>query len=99
MTVAQAERYEQLRKVRSEEAHARGVQAYNIFNNDELVKIAALPQITAESIKSLKGISPSRLRAGIEPFIEFDARRVSQSQIAKINDETGGETDATDLPF
>lgn len=52
--------FSKLREWRKEASKASGLPAYAIFTDEELSKIAALKEITAAGIKSIKGIGDKK---------------------------------------
>ena len=80
----QKQRFEKYRQVRQLLARKNSIPAYLIFTNEELASLARLPVIDRESIRGVKDIAPSRLKAYIEHFY------------TESNAEEGGEPDAED---
>ena len=68
MSDEQKERYERMRRIRSELSIQRSVPAYVIFTNDELALLASEPVLNEETLKHIKGIAPSRLKDSASYF-------------------------------
>lgn len=74
-----------LKRIRREVAAKNSLPAYLVFTNEELVQLAKLPELNSESVKTVKGIAPKRMKDFVEYFYQ------------KENDgEEGGQPDAAD---
>ncbi len=67
------QRYERLRKIRSELSMQRSVPVYIIFTNDELALLANEPELNEDTVKRIKGIAPSRLKDSVQYFFDKPA--------------------------
>lgn len=84
LTDDERRRFEYFKQIRRQLATQNSIPAYLIFTNEELAILARLEELTAETVKQVKGIAPSRLNAYIENFyVVTDA-------------EEGGKSDAED---
>lgn len=64
------QRYEHLRKIRTQLSMQRSVPAYVIFTNDELVLLAHEPELNEDTVKRIRGIAPSRLKDNVRYFFD-----------------------------
>lgn len=53
-------RFSVLRKIRKEIANKENVSAFVVFTDAELAEMAKMPELTAEKIKTIKGIGKSK---------------------------------------
>jgi len=83
------QRYEVYRQVRSTLATKNAVPAYLIFTNEELATLAKLPELNETTIKEVKSIAPSRLKAYIEHF--YTATNAEESRKPDVPDSGAGE--------
>lgn len=60
-------RYKEIRKAISKE---ESVPAYAIFNDEELAAMARIPQLNAEEMRKIKGISDSKVEKYAKRFIQ-----------------------------
>jgi superfamily II DNA helicase RecQ len=70
-------RFSKLRQIRKEIAQNDGIPAYAVFTDEELAGIAKLEVLSAQSLKSIKGIGDKKVEKYALIFIE------------KMADETG----------
>ena len=68
LTEDERKRFEYFKQVRRRLATQNSIPAYLIFTKEELATLARIPELTADSVKGVKGIAPSRLKAYIEYF-------------------------------
>jgi superfamily II DNA helicase RecQ len=79
------QRYDEYRAIRRRLATERSIPAYVIFTNEELAQLARLPEpLNEDSVKSIKGIAPSRLKENIHFFF------------TQVTDEAGRASDGAD---
>ena len=62
------QRFEYFKKVRKDLATQKSIPAYLIFTNEELAILSKIPELSAETVKGIKGIAPSRLKDNVEHF-------------------------------
>ena len=80
LTEEEKGRFEYFKQVRRQLATENAIPAYLIFTNEELATLARVPELNAESVKGVKGIAPSRLKAYVEHFyVVTDAKEGGQS--------------------
>ncbi|MFT6321398.1 MAG: superfamily II DNA helicase RecQ [Granulosicoccus sp.] len=60
-----------LRIYRKEIAEKEGVPVYAVFTNAELAKIAELPELLPEQMKTIKGIGSNKLEKYGKPILEM----------------------------
>ncbi len=82
-------RYDQFKVIRRELAKDKAIPAYLIFTNEELAILAQLPALTEETIRSVKGVAPQRMKDNIAYFM------TAESNFEKHGEESG-ESDAQD---
>ena len=76
-------RYERFKQIRKQQATKNAIPAYLIFTNEELATLARVPVLNAETVKGVKGIAPSRLKAYVEHFYAVtDAETCGQPDAA-----------------
>lgn len=82
-------RFSVLRKIRTEMAKKEGVSAFVIFTNGELAEMAKMPELTAEKLKTIKGIGKSKIEKYAAPLLEAYQKHL-------IEHEKSGQPDTPD---
>ncbi|PIE84244.1 MAG: hypothetical protein CSA07_03325 [Bacteroidia bacterium] len=73
--------YEQLRSCRKQISEADGVAVYNIFVNEELAAMAALPQLDLASIQATEGVQKGRAEKYGQRLLElYQAQQQHEAQ-------------------
>jgi superfamily II DNA helicase RecQ len=68
-------RFNELRKIRKEVAAAAVVPAYAIFTDAELARVAALPKLTLEAMRGVKGIGQKKIEKYGEGILAAFAKK------------------------
>ena len=84
------QRFEYFKEVRRQLATKNSIPAYLIFTNEELAILARVEELTPESIKYIKGIAPTRLKAYIENF--YVVKDAKESKGPDAEDSIFGES-------
>jgi len=85
-------RFSVLRKIRTEMAKKEGISAFVVFTDAELAEMAKMPELTAEKLKTIKGIGKSKTE-------KYGASLIEAYQKNKTDHETGGQSDTVDSLF
>lgn len=87
LTEEERKRFENFKQVRRRLATENSIPAYLVFTNEELATLARVPELNAESVKGVKGIAPSRLKAYVEHFyVMSDAEESGQPDAEDCDD-------------
>ena len=87
LTDEERQRYEHFKQVRHQLANKNAIPAYLIFTNEELAILSRIPELSAETIKDVKGIAPTRLKQYIEHFyVVSDAEESKQLDAKNSSD-------------
>lgn len=89
LTEEERKRFEYFKQVRRRLATENAIPAYLIFTNEELATLARVPELNAETVKGVKGIAPSRLKAYVEQF--FFVTDAEESGQPDAEDSSDGE--------
>ncbi len=61
-------RYEHFTEIRRQLSKANNIPAYLVFTNEELAKLAKVSELDASTVRTVKGIAPSRLKDFVHHF-------------------------------
>lgn len=84
LTDEEKQRFEHFKSIRKDLANRLSLPAYLVFTNEELALLAKIPELREDSVKSLKGIAPQRLKDYVKYFYVVN------------NGETSGQPHAED---
>ena len=85
LTDEEKQRFDHFKGIRKNLSEKLSIPAYLVFTNEELALLAKVPELSDETVRTLKGVAPQRLKDYVQYFYV-----VSDGEESRQSDNTDG---------